>query len=340
MAHNIGEMFYFGEIPWHEQGTKISKPATIEEALKAGGLNWEVKLAPLALADEPDSAAPQRMAVVRTDRAAGHAGRVIGVVHPEFRLLQNRDAGMLFDRLFGKGKPVYHTGGYLKHGEVIWLLAKLPEGFRVSPKDEIQTYLLLSNSHDGSLPIDIRLTTVRVVCNNTLSLALSSHQAGHVFRHAHNGRLERVEAAAASFFQAVMDAQHAMSECTAWLDKVKCEDERFKRFVERLLPLPALPASAATVPAVRRAHETRTAKVQLHRNQILAIHAQGFKLDDGSELVIEPAAKSWWGALNSVTAWVDHASEITGHRYAHSLFGRGDKLKSVAYMRAQDEAKI
>jgi len=101
MAHNIGEMFYCGRQPWHTLGNRLEQPATLEEALSEGGLDWEVKLAPLALAEEGESRAPQRMAVVRQDRLPGAPGRVIGVVHPEFKPLQNRDAGLLFDNLFG-----------------------------------------------------------------------------------------------------------------------------------------------------------------------------------------------------------------------------------------------
>ena len=82
----------------------------------------------------------------------------------------------------------YHTGGYLKNGEVIWLLARLPSDIRVRGDDILETYLLFTNSHDGSVAIDIRLTTVRVVCQNTLSLALHQQDMlGKVFRRAHHG---------------------------------------------------------------------------------------------------------------------------------------------------------
>ncbi len=277
------------------------------------------------------------MAVIRQDRKSGQQGRVIGVVHPEFKPLQNQDAGMLFDKLFGKGKRVYHTGGYLKNGEIIWLLAKLPYGFKVSPKDKVQTYLLLTNSHDGSLPIDIRLTTVRVVCNNTLSLALFTKKAGHVFRHAHNRRLEVVEAAAEEFFRSVLEAQRATAASMTALDRAHCDVNAFKTFLSQLLPLPASPELTTASLAVRRAHETKVERIKQSRTQIIDIHVNGLELQDGTDIKIEPAHPTWWGALNSVTAWVDHASEITGDRYAHKLFGAGDRLKSLAFSRARLE---
>ena len=142
MAHNIGEMFYYGERPWHRLGERLEQPATLEEALKHGGLDWEVELLPLAVADEPESKAPQRCAVVRKDRKPGQAGRVIGVVHPGFGPLQNRAGAEMFDALLGQGQSIYHTGGYLKNGEVVWLLARLPRDIQVRGDDVVETYLL------------------------------------------------------------------------------------------------------------------------------------------------------------------------------------------------------
>ena len=182
MAHNIGQMFYFGERPWHRLGAELKSPATLDEALAAGGLDWEVDKVPIVPLGEPLTTISQRVAVVRTDRKAGTPGRVVGIVHPGFEPLQNRQGALMFDALMGQGKAVYHTGGYLKNGEVIWLLAKLPDDIRVRGEDVLETYLLFTNSHDGSVAIDIRLTTVRVVCQNTLSLALRWRCAGEARR--------------------------------------------------------------------------------------------------------------------------------------------------------------
>jgi hypothetical protein len=113
MPANVGEMFYTGEVPWHGLGVPLAKPATLDEAIKVGGLNWEVGNVDLMTADDPPSPVLKRKALVRSDRAAGGAHRVLGVVHRGFTPIQNRDAGMLFDAIFGRGARVYHTGGYL-----------------------------------------------------------------------------------------------------------------------------------------------------------------------------------------------------------------------------------
>jgi len=340
MAHNIGQMFYFGERPWHELGSKLDKPATLEEALSAGGLDWTVSMQPMVLAGENQSAVPQRLAIVRDDIKPGQPGRVLGAVHPNFKVLQNRDGAELFDSLFGKGAGVYHTGGYLKKGEVVWLMAKLPDSIVLPGEDKLDTYLLFSNSHDGTLPIDIRLTTVRVVCNNTLTLALRKKDQAHVFRRGHNGSYEVIKAEAEAFFKSVLIQQADTKTAMEKLVQAKCSDDAFVAFLKKLLPDPTRPTSADANRAIARGFDTRTATIAEQRDQIMGVHLNGHKVPDQPKIVISPAEKNWWGGLNSITAWVDHVSEVEGDRYANAMFGGGDRLKSVAYQKILSEAGV
>ena len=126
MPANVGEMFYFGDIPWHREGAELDQPADREEAIEFGGLDWEVETVGLRTDEEPSSRVETRFAIVRKDRPKGHSERVVGVVHKDFKPLQNREGIRIFDSIFGRGKRVYHTGGYLGSGEVVWLLAELP----------------------------------------------------------------------------------------------------------------------------------------------------------------------------------------------------------------------
>ena len=333
MAHNIGQMFYFGEHPWHGLGKRLEAPANLEQALSAGGLDWTVSMAALALTNEPESTAPQRMAIVRDDVLRGGKGRVLGVVHPEFKVLQNHAGAKLFDSLFGKGDHVYHTGGYLKSGEVVWLMAKLREDITLPGADVLNTYLLFSNSHDGSLPIDIRLTTVRVVCNNTLSFALSEKKQGHFFRRGHNGSYGLLKAEAEGFIASVSLQQGKVTAIMNKLVAAPCTDAAFAAFLTRLLPIPATPVTAGTNSAVRKGHDTRVATIVAKREQVMRVHLKGHAVSGRVGAVVPPAAKTWWGGLNSVTAWVDHVNQIDGDRFAQIMFGNGDRLKADAYQR-------
>lgn len=334
MAHQIGEMFFYGKRPWHLLGRELSQPANLEEALQAGGLNWEVATVPIVPAGEPETLIHQRVAVVRTDRWPGEPGRVLGVVHPGFRPLQNRTGTEIFDMLLGGGKRVYHTGGYLKQGEVVWLLARLPTEIRVAGSDELEPYLLFTNSHDGSIAIDIRLTTIRVVCQNTLSLAMSKSPAGKVFKQAHDGRIAQLRTEASQFFAFALQQCKDTETLFTHLAQRPCEEKAFADFLRKLLPDPALPMSAKNNLSVLHAYESRLDKARQSRLQLLEIYREGIPAQG-----VAPAGASWWGGLNAVTAWVDHVQIASGDRYANNLLGRGDQFKTAALQRIMAMAK-
>ncbi len=334
MPHNIGEMFYFGDRPWHGLGNRIEQPANIEQALKVGDLDWDVDLVPIVPAGEPLSSISHRVAVVRRDRVPGEKGRAIGVVHPGYRPLQNRIGAKLFDDLLGQGQNIYHTGGYLKNGEVVWLLAKFPEDIRVGGKDILETYLLFTNSHDGSMAIDIRLTTVRVVCNNTLTLALEGYGVGKVFRRGHNGSAEVIKTEAKEFFKFAAKQSRKAEELFTRLANTRCAPEDFQNFLVNLMPDPSRPRTADGNNAVRRAYETRMETIKKTRKQVYEVHLHGITSQN-----IEPAESTWWGALNSITAWVDHIQQTESDRYAHILLGSGAQLKSNALSKILENVK-
>lgn len=335
MAHNIGQMFYFGKLPWHTLGTEIERPATLDQAMVAGGLDWSVGKVPIVPVNEPNTQIPHRVAIVRQDRQPGNPGRVVGVVHPGFEPLQNRQGAMIFDSLVGQGQPIYHTGGYLKNGEVIWLLAKLPGDIRVRGDDVLETYLLFTNSHDGSVAIDIRLTTIRVVCQNTLSMALHKNTAGKVFRRGHNGSYDLIKEEAKAFFDFSIKQAKESEALFSRLATMPCSTDAFQSFLNKLMPDPSKPATANRNPSVLRGFETRMETVRETRKAVMEVHQQGIP-----DQHIPPAEANWWGALNSVTAWSDHIQATESDRYAHVLFGSGDKLKAAALSRIQSITEV
>lgn len=324
MPHEIGEMFWVGERPWHDLGARLDQPATLDEALAHGGLDWTVSLSPVCVDEEPRSAVAHRVAVVRGDRKPGDRGRVVGVVHPRFVPLQNREGAGIFHRLLDLDERRYHTGGYLRSGEVVWLLARLPDEIVVGDGDRVETYALWSNSHDGSLPIDIRLTTIRVVCRNTLSLALSQG-ARNAFQRAHRLSSRRIETEAKAFFEALRASISATKVLFERLRTRPCDDDSFRRFLVALLPEPAPPAGVPSGSATAKAHATRIANIRASRDRIVRVRREGIP-----ECRVPPEPANWWGALNAVTGWVDHVQQAKGARYAHALFGEGNRVKGRA----------
>jgi phage/plasmid-like protein (TIGR03299 family) len=164
MAHEIESMFFVRSAPWHGLGTKLDNPPTVAEAIKAAGLDWQVEREPLHMGD--GRAAPAFATVRASDR------RILGVVGPKYRPLQNADAFAFFQPFLDAGQARLETAGSLRNGQRVWALARLAGGpLEIVPGDEVERFVLLSNSHDGTLAVRVGFTPIRVVCANTLAMA-------------------------------------------------------------------------------------------------------------------------------------------------------------------------
>jgi phage/plasmid-like protein (TIGR03299 family) len=324
MPDNIGEMFYTGEIPWHRKGLALAKPATMEEALRAGGLDWCVGETDLLTADDPPSPVPMRKAIVRLDRPAGHESRVLGVAHRGFQPLQNRDGAMLFDAIFGHGRPVYHTGGYLGRGHIVWLLAKLDKPRKITPGDVVEPYALFANSHDGSMAINIRLTMVRVVCQNTLALALKE-QRGQAFRRGHQGKLVDHAEAARTFFAATMKELDYVADKFVYLSSKTCNEDQFEEIINALLPEPKKPRNADANLGLRKAWQSNIERVRKAREKISDLRQSGLGMN------LEGSSGTFWGVLNAILEFVDHHQEGDKSGLSYALLGEGMDLKARAF---------
>ena len=182
MSHEVEQMMYVGETPWHGLGVKLERPPTIEEAIELAGLDWDVRLEPLGIPDRPGVAVPARASVRATD------GSVLGVVGTNYRPLQNREAFRWFQPLLDSGIATLETAGSLREGRKVWILAKISSMVgEVVSGDRVNGYVLLSNSHDGSSTVRAGFVPIRVVCNNTLSMAHSSQDSALLrIRHTQN----------------------------------------------------------------------------------------------------------------------------------------------------------
>ena len=182
MPANVETMMYVREKPWHGLGTKVDEAPTSAEALELAGLNWKVEQTPVYTAD--GTLIPNYKANVRnTDNS------VLGIVTDRYQIVQNEEAFEFTDSIVGEtenGVVKYETAGSLNHGKKIWLLAKMPTQKVLD--DEVEPYMCFTNSHDGSGAIRICMTPIRVVCQNTLNMALS--QAKRSWSTKHVGDIE------------------------------------------------------------------------------------------------------------------------------------------------------
>ncbi len=222
MAHNLNfkngvASFASKQEPaWHGLG-KVVEAMTSEQAIILGGLDFEVEKRPLFInggeeipfeaaktikrvnrqivkVDEdtwrsvykPSIMIPNQYATVRTD-----LDLPLGIVGERYHVIQNKEAFDFIDSIIGQGIADYETVGALGNGETVFITCKLREEMVVN-KDLIDKYLLLSMSHDGSSSIVVMFTPIRVVCNNTLTLALEGKNNKVVIRHTKSAK-EKLE---------------------------------------------------------------------------------------------------------------------------------------------------
>ncbi len=226
MSSNVESMFYTREKPWHGLGVRVEEAPTSADALRLAGLDWEVAQEPI-FTEAGDAIAGYKVNVRDRDR------KVLGVVSDRYRIVQNREAFSFTDALLGNGVR-YETAGSLQEGKRVWLLARLPREYIIAG-ERISPYLVFSNSHDGSGAVRVALTPIRVVCNNTLNLALDTARRSWSMIHTGNISGKMQEAKDTLFMaETYMDS---LGEAFERLRRQKVTDSQLKEYVEQLLPL-------------------------------------------------------------------------------------------------------
>ena len=182
MAHNVETMFSVREKPWHYAETSevtklIQEAPTSKDALRYAGLDWDVLQTPVYM--ESGVQIPNYKANVRsTDNLC------LGIVSDRYQIVQNTEAFEFTDAIVGEtenGVVTYETAGSLCGGRKIWLLANMP--VQKVLDDDVEPYMFFSNSHDGSGAIKVGMTPIRIVCNNTLNMALAGAKRSWSTKH-------------------------------------------------------------------------------------------------------------------------------------------------------------
>jgi phage/plasmid-like protein (TIGR03299 family) len=227
MAANVETMFSVREKPWHGLGTIVADALTSAEALKEAGLDWQVYQQPI-FTNFGNVINGYRANVRSTDN------KVLGVVSDRYRVVQNEEAFEFTDGLLGEGVR-YETAGSLQGGKKIWLLARLPRDY-VMAGDKISSFLVFSNTHDGSGAVKVAITPVRVVCNNTLNLALNT--ANRSFSMIHTGDIKgKVNMAKEALFMAE-EYMGKLGHEIAMLNEKKVSYDQVENYINELLPIP------------------------------------------------------------------------------------------------------
>ena len=233
MAANVESMFYTREKPWHGLGVQVQEAPTSEKALWLAGLDWKVLQKDIYT--EGRIKVPGYKANVRDSD-----GQVLGVVTDRYKVIQNEEAFAFTDALLGKGVR-YETAGSLQKGKKVWMLARLPKEYIISG-ERISPYLVFSNTHDGSGAVRVAVTPIRVVCNNTLNLALDT--ARRSWSMIHTGNISgKIQEAADTLFRAE-EYMDKLGKEIEDLRGVEITDQQVKEYIEILLPMEKEPTPA------------------------------------------------------------------------------------------------
>lgn len=173
MSANVETMMYVREKPWHGLGVMVETAPDSKSAIHLAGLDWRVEKKDMYLPN--GIIIPDYKANVRDSD-----GAILGVVSDKYKIVQNDEAFAFTDALIS-GDVKYETAGSLKGGKTVWMLAKMPTTEILG--DETEQYLCFSNTHDGTGAVRVFMTPIRVVCNNTLNLALSTAQRCWSMKH-------------------------------------------------------------------------------------------------------------------------------------------------------------
>ena len=302
------EMAYIGDKPWHGLGQELVQGASIDHWKLQAGMDWKVQRGIVRYAvdrEETMMKMDDQHVLFRSDTKAP-----LGVVSDKYKIVQPGECLEFFRDIVGGNGFELHTAGTMFGGRRFWALASIGEGACVMGNDQVNGYLLLSTSADGTLATTAKFTTVRVVCNNTLSMALSAKDARDI-KISHR----------TSF-----DANAVKAE----LGIVRGAFGQFMNASKRL----------ALTTVNRKTAEDMTAQLLVDSKAVTKVDvtaASGYKtilrlFDHGKGNHGETA----WDWVNGVTEYVDHVqrAKSDSHRMANSMFGKGDALKTMAFERA------
>lgn len=226
MAAEVETMFYVRETPWHGLGVKVMEAPTSKDALWLAGLDWNVVQEEI-YTENGNLVSGFKANVRDTDK------KVLGVVTDRYKVVQNEEAFAFTDSLLEEGVR-YETAGSLQGGRRVWLLARLPQKYIIAG-ETISPYLVFSNTHDGSGAVKVAVTPIRVVCNNTLNLALNTAKRSWSIIHTGNV-MDKMEEAKNTLFMA-SDYMDELGKEFENLRRKKLTDKQVLEYINLLLPL-------------------------------------------------------------------------------------------------------
>ena len=338
MAHMIDEstgtaaIVYAGGTPWHKLGRRMTEEQrrSLELAMQAAGLTWEVSAEPLKYAAREQRehgmlqvmrTVPDAAGIIRQD-----TGAYLATVGKGYTPIQNREAFDVLAPLVENHGCTIEVMASLDSGRRTFALLKMPDA-TITPAagDDVRGYVLVTNAHDGSSAVRAQLTPIRVVCQNTLSLSQATkHSTAAVVRHTKSApdRLKQ----AAEIVERMQQALSKTGETYAELAARAMNAKELAAYIETVIPAPAADVTAGTVSQV----------IKDRREAIADLIFNGHHVPDQLTQA-QYGISSAWRAYNAVTEYFDHvrAREAKSQSarttaYDSALFGGNAAIKARA----------
>lgn len=313
MAHQLEHMAYVGATPWHGLGSRLSPKQPLEVWQQEAGMDWQIQESPVRfMADAIGHLGtihsfPEQKVLYRSDTK-----EALSVVSKRYQVVQPHDVLEFYRDLTEHSGYELETAGVLKGGRKLWALARTGQSTTLKGNDVVNGYLLLATSCDGTLATTATPTTVRVVCNNTLSIAI-------------NGASQAIKVPHSTRFDPHTVKQQLGITVSQWDD-----------FMYRMRTLAACPIKDHEAKDYLRSVlcEAQTGKPERSGlsneralNKVLSLYE-----GRGRGAQLEAAKGTAWGLLNSVTEYVDHERRARNSEYRMDTawFGQGAAIKQKA----------
>ncbi|MGA4256775.1 DUF932 domain-containing protein [Ralstonia pseudosolanacearum] len=314
--HLVSSMAWTGQQPWHGLGNKLAPNQPVEVWAERAGMNWRIESSEVRFVSGNAGsnigaihAFPDQKVLYRSDDKTP-----LGIVSARYHVVQPREVLEFYRDLTEVGGFELETAGVLKEGRKFWALAKTGQTGTLKGKDTINGYLLLATACDGTLATTAMFTSIRVVCNNTLQIALGNGTG--VVKVPHRSQFD-AQAVKRQLGICVSSWDAFMARTKALADR-KVTDSAAEAFFRRVLTYPTTnPPDRAAVAVNERAIKA----VQ----QLYAGRGKGAQLPSASGTA--------WGLLNSITEYVDHHRQARSddHRRDAAWLGAGNTLKQSAW---------
>lgn len=296
MAHNIEfneqkgthSAVFVKEAAWHGLGTVVEGALTADEVLDKANMRYKVVKRPVKFnVGRQQHVFPGKFVISREDTDAP-----LGICGTNWTPLQNDEAFKFFDALIDRQEAIYHTAGVLGVGQRSWILAKMPNYIRVGVDDIIEEYVLISNMFTGHDAVEVMLTPIRVVCENTLMAALAGAKGGRKITIPHTRdilkQVEKAHEALGMFSQYSKDIEEVFNK----MAKFQITDSILRTYLDELLPKST---SDTTLSPINMSHKNRW-KIE-----------EFFETGVGQDIVT--AKGTLFGLYNAVTGFTSHVKE-------------------------------